>query len=200
MFGWRKDNSPETLSQKFYPIVSDERAFDAFAKAFNAQEQTLHRAFVSRFCFLEWAALAFATQKHPEPPTCAAFLCLATTFKYYDEIMSIEAFFGSGLELQLARATLALIDKPRASLLHYPFKTLLEVGLKMRNESYSRLVGHAAGKTKDLATVFMALAAEIQPQITGGLLPGPTLTKQTGDQITCLAQDFDGIREVIKRL
>jgi hypothetical protein len=51
MFGFTKKRKPETLAKQFFQIVSDPVASEEFWTSFEARNDDLLRACVSRFCY-----------------------------------------------------------------------------------------------------------------------------------------------------
>lgn len=199
MFGFTKKRKPETLAKQFFQIVSDPVASEEFWTSFEARDDDLLRACVSRFCYLEWVAVYHTIQRRDAElgeQVIAAFLFLITlSFKNGDKLFAVnDVFAGLERELVLARLDLEYFDKPRPNL--FPFEMLTRMALDMRNETYSRLV---KGQT-DLATVLMCIAGSIRSEIHGGPAVHTDLTEKTGDQMSCLSNDWSRIEALVSSL
>src|SRR2546429_4642597 len=142
MFGFTKKRTPETLAKQFLAILSNRDALQEFLSSFEAADQDLVKACVSRFCYLEWVAVYHAVQRRDErlsEEIIAAFLLLIDlAFTDRGKLFAVEEFFAATLESQLVLAKLCLehADVPGS----LPFEALTQMALKMRNESYTQMV------------------------------------------------------------
>lgn len=198
MFGLSKKRNPETLAKQFFPIVLDPAASEEFWTAFEATDDVLVRACVSRFCYLEFVAVYHAIQRRGQrlgEQILASFLFLITlSFEDRRKLFPINGFFASTLELQLVLARLRLEYTTPPEFL--PFEMLTRMALKMRNEDYSRLVNEQT----DLAVVLMCIASSIRSEIHGGLPIQVGSIKRQGDQVSCLSNDWNRIEAVVDKL
>jgi len=178
----------------------DATAINTFASAFNAtaDKTEYFRAYVSRICYLEFSAWCQLTIR--EMPEVAKnvikgfILLIPSTLIDTKALVKLDWFFPGVWEHKLLSMDY-LIETgsiPNA----VSVASLMETAINNRHKQYFTTVKDIP----DLTDILFAIAMLIEPQIKGGIPLPAGLNMESGNQVSCLGEDWNNINAVVRSL
>jgi hypothetical protein len=180
------------LVETILPLVSDHNGYQRYVKAFGAAKagNEYLRVIVSRFCFLEWAALTLHSGNTTEKAETLllAFVSAFCALPFAEEPILIDELYPLGLERDLVVATMRL--EGESINIRYKLASLIIRAVANRNGNYVEVLRG----TKDLSVTLFTIGNTIRSQIHAVPITAPVADFATlGEYHRCLSADWQAV-------